>query len=95
MSRQLLCVTCASEFHLHSEDAANGMKMRKVHIKEAKRPEKLEVRIQAGEEEHVIPVPILVCDHCNDEIPEGTPAVAVTIWEASGEPEDWEKEYSR
>lgn len=95
MSRQLLCVTCASEFNLHSEDVANGMKMRKVHINETKRPDRHEIVISDGETTHRIPAPILVCDHCNDEIPEGTPAVAVTVWEASGEPENWEKEYSR
>ena len=92
MSRQLLCPACSSDFHLHPEDVENGIKMRKVHIK-AKRPENLEIRINAGNETHTIPVPILVCDHCNEEIKEGSPAVAVTLYEGQ-EPENWESEYS-
>ena len=92
MSRQLLCIPCANEFHLHPEDVANGIKMRKVHIT-AKRPENLEIRVSDGKETTVIPVPILVCDHCNEEIKEGAPAVAVTLYEGQ-EPENWESEYS-
>jgi hypothetical protein len=37
-----------------------------------------------------------VCDLCNDTIPDGSPAVAVTMWRSDREetPGNWEKEYS-
>ena len=94
MSRQLLCPACAQEFNLHPEDKANGIKIRKVEIQSARRPPNLQIRIKAGNETTIIPVPVIVCDHCNDEIPEGSKAVGVTMWgKDQEEPEPWEKEY--
>ena len=54
--------------------------MRKVKFI-AIRPEGMEITITAGDEVSHIPVPHLVCDLCNDYIPNGSPAIAITMWD--------------
>lgn len=94
--RNLLCKTCAAKFTLHPEDERDGWQMRKVPIV-CKRPADLHITIiHAGGQERT-EVPVLVCDTCNDELPDGTACVAVTMWKEGDEIEigNWEKEYSQ
>lgn len=70
------------------------MKIRKVNIN-AKKPHNHGVTIGNDQIKHWVPYDMLVCDHCNVQIKDGSPAVAVTLWEAPGEPDNWEKEYSQ
>lgn len=39
--------------------------------------------------------PTVVCDYCNDELPNGTEVIALTMWRPAREPEpeNWEAEY--
>lgn len=92
MSRKLLCPACGQDYNLHPLDESDGFKLRKIHIT-AKRPENLAIRVQAGVETTVIPVPFLVCDLCNAKIEDGSPAVATTMW-LGEEPESWESQYA-
>lgn len=93
--RSILCPTCAEKFHEHPDDVAEGWRMRKVHIK-VKRPTdgSHQISILSGGTEEIIPVPMVVCDHCNTELPDGTDAVAVSMWQGV-DPGNWEKEYSQ
>jgi hypothetical protein len=99
MIRKLLCVDCGHAFEIHPQDAADGFQMRKVNLT-ARKPENMNIEIHAtggpGPDEHqTIPVNELVCDHCNDSIPNGHEAVAVTMWDKNREetPGDWEQSY--
>lgn len=98
--RAIYCPNCASQFHIHPEDERDGWKMRKVNIK-AKVPTDGSHRIEISvgfpgdnEPTDVIPVLMIVCDQCNDEIPEGADAVAVSMWRPGDEMTDWEKAYT-
>lgn len=81
---------------LHPEDVADGWRMRRRTIDKAKRHDHHQIEIHVvGEPASIIPVPVLVCDFCNDEIPVGDRAVAVTMWQLpEGEPGDWEREFT-
>lgn len=94
MTRYILCPECGGKFKLHPEDHTKGFTMRKIPII-ARKPENLEIVIHMSIVTEKIPVTILVCDHCNVSIPDGSPAMAVTLWneEVEGEPGNWEQEY--
>ena len=85
-------MNCASKFKLHSEDEENGMTLHKVPIL-AKLPPELFITITAGGQVDKIKVTQLVCDFCNDAIPDGSPAVAATISSPDHPYEHWESEY--
>jgi len=98
MIRNLFCHECRERMELHPEDIVHGWKMRRVTIEKAKVPDHHQIEIHAGDQPvHIIPVPMLVCDGCNDEIPVGGKAVAVTMWQASqeDEPGNWEEEFTQ
>lgn len=93
--RSILCPDCSKSFALHPSDAADGWHMRKVEIK-VKVPTDGSHRITVMAGDKVVsdtPVPIIVCDHCNDEIPEGQPGICVSMWQGTDELEDWERKY--
>lgn len=95
--RSILCPDCSSRFHMHPEDAADGWHMRKVEIK-AKVPTDGSHRIEimsGSNPATVIPVPLIVCDHCNDEIPEGSTGICVSMWRGQDEPDNWEQNYNQ
>ena len=87
MIRRLYCEKCGQRKPIHPEDARNGWHQRFVTFK-ATKPENLAITVN----ETMISVPPLVCDGCNVEIPDGTTAVANTMWQGP-EPEQWETEY--
>lgn len=92
MTRYLACPKCGQEFKLHEADAAGGWKIRKIEIK-ANKPEDMNIEFHVqGEPTKLIPVTTLVCDLCNEEIKNGSPAIAITLWQGK-EPERWEVEY--
>lgn len=93
MSRQLLCETCGAKHSgpLCQEDMDDGIKSRTVRLL-AKRPDNLNIEIITDTSRQVIPVTELVCDFCNDEIKDGQPCVALTLYQGD-EPEAWESEY--
>jgi hypothetical protein len=35
----------------------------------------------------------LICDHCGQPIPDGSPAIAYTAWRYGQEPRRWENDY--
>lgn len=93
--RSILCPDCAKTFTMHPSDAADGWHMRKVEIK-AKVPTDGSHRITVMAGNEIVsdtPVPCIVCDHCNDEIPEGSPGICVSMWRGNEEPENWERNY--
>lgn len=79
---------------MHPEDAELGFKIRKTRIAAVKAPPELCIKISDGVNEETIPVPELVCDHCNAALPDGSPAVAVSMWR-DGELAEWEHEYTQ
>ena len=99
MIRYILCPACAATFNLHSEeeDIADGWSMRKVPIK-AKRPDNHQIVITAGAETNIIPVPVMVCDLGNEELPEHSDCVAVSMWRSGRgeyEPAEWWHEFAQ
>ena len=96
-SAYITCVPCGEKHQLHPDDIPGGWKMRKVRINPTK-PEGMEITVSSGngpedmKVESRIPVPHLVCDMCNVTIPDGTPAMAITMWNGQ-EPPQWENEY--
>ena len=92
MSRKLLCPPC-------------GVKMRRIaerYPEEGARfvdgtvilqsPGDITITSSAGRE--VTHVPVCVCDDCNEKLPVGAPATAVTMWaEGRTEPPAWETDY--
>jgi hypothetical protein len=88
MKRDILCPACGEKSELHPLDKHHGFKQRKVAIS-ARRPEDHGIWIN----DKFIPHANMNCDHCNEVILEGAPAVAVTIWNGPTEPPNWEKEY--
>lgn len=80
---------------MHPQDAADGWHMRKMKIK-VKVPTDGSHRIQVFAGDSMVsdtPVHIIVCDHCSDEIPDGSAGVAVSVWQGQDEPENWERNY--
>src|ERR1035437_5815073 len=92
MTRELLCMDCAPKFKLHEDDASNGMTLHKVSIR-AKLPPELFIEITAGGKTDKFKVTQLVCDLCNEAIPNGSIAVAATISSPDHPYEPWESEY--
>lgn len=94
--RYILCPTCAANFKEHPDDTREGWLIRRKEIK-AKVPDDGSHRITiiaGGETVHDEQVPIIACDLCNAEIPEGSPATCVTMWQGQ-EPENWEERYDQ
>lgn len=96
MIRYIFCEKCKDRMsNVHQEDIDNGWRDRRVRIERSKTPVNHHIEIVAGPERQIIPVPILVCDGCNDQIETGTPAIAVTMWQSpDDEPENWEEEFT-
>lgn len=98
MIRKIYCPRCAEVYiqpELPAEDVADGWQQRSKRIL-AKKPSEHNIEVTdlgAGTTE-VIPVPVLVCDFCNDQINDGDDAVAWTMWRGT-EPENWEAEYTQ
>lgn len=95
--RSILCPSCSAKFTMHREDSADGWHMRKVEIK-VKVPTDGSHRIQIFADDNMVsdtPVPVILCDHCNDEIPEGNTGICVSMWRGEDEPGNWEQGYSQ
>lgn len=99
MVRTLLCEKCGVLTPMHPEDVAEGWKRRRIHGL-AKKPAihqiKTITKMPGGESKTTVEgLPILICDDCCQELPDGTPAIAVTMWreDKEGPPLDWESEY--
>ena len=92
MIQYLCCSMCGGDYKLHPMDVESGLKMRKVEGK-AHRPKVHQIKVIVdGQEESVTDVPVLLCDLCNEVIPDGTQAVALTMWRGP-EPDRWEGTY--
>ena len=96
-ARFLLCPACKDSLDLHPADRRNGFQQRRVEIAEARRPPGLARQSRTITDGHVEivreDVPVLKCDACYADIPDGTPATAVTHWRGPVTPDPWEKEY--
>ena len=92
MIRRLYCKTCADKTakELPGEDKAEGRIQRFVNLR-IKRPKEHHVEITnfATGNVHRVEIPELVCDFCNQQLPNGTEAVAWTMWRGE-EPGKWE-----
>lgn len=95
MRRDLYCRKCASNRQLHPDDVRDGYVTRQVPVI-AKLPPNLYIEVgpMDGPRDKIL-VTELVCDLCNDAIPNGTVAMAITTWNIhrEGTPVEWEKEY--
>jgi hypothetical protein len=91
--RAIYCPACAQEFNIHPEDIRDGWKLRRTPIKVHRPEQGHEIIIKSGDETSVIQCPMVVCDACNCELPEGTDAFGITMYKGQ-EPDMWEREYS-
>ena len=94
MVRQILCLRCGEKSQLAKEDIANGWKLRKVEGNIQKPKELLmEITGTDGFYERT-DFPVVHCDHCSVELPNGSKAVAITQWRSKeSAPGFWESEY--
>lgn len=94
MSRNLYCPKCGERSlqPMHPEDAAMGFHRRRVHLK-AKKPAEhfMEIIDDTGTKRQYLAA--LACDGCGVYIPDGSDAVAVTMWRGDNEIGAWEQEY--
>lgn len=96
MTRNIYCPKCAPRFSaLHPEDVAVGFKLRVVEMPAVKKPEEHGFTITSAEGSQYESLSSIRCDACNADIADGSPAVGVTMWRPSREPEprNWEGEY--
>jgi hypothetical protein len=95
MSRQILCEKCAAGYSLHPEDAAAGWLFLKIWLR-VKKPEVHQTKMTTLEPgkvtEEIHDIPSIRCDLCGADIPDGTRAAAVTMYQA-GQVGEWEDEY--
>ena len=109
MSRRILCQSCGDKWKPHPEDTRQGWRIRVVHVS-LKKPEDHSVTVVTGmtSDELIslmakgVPkgrgkttqLPEIYCDKCGEVVPEGTVALAVTMWrDEQGEIGNWEQEY--
>lgn len=90
MSREIICEACHSKAgdNLHAEDKASGWHKRSVKLI-AKKPEDHAITINGKKQPQM---ETLRCDHCGEPIPDGTKAVAITMWRGSPIG-NWEQEF--
>lgn len=98
-TRYILCSKCSQRMQLHPEDERMGFKQRRVEIPGVKTPPGLARQVTTyGDDGHVsverTELTSLVCDGCNDPVPDGTPVTAVTLYRGP-EPEPWEEAYGQ
>lgn len=93
MTRLILCAQCAAKHpSIHPEDAAIGFKRRMVRGI-GKKPDNHAIEIfSAGKRLSRTDIPSLLCDCCNEDLPDGSEIVCVTMWRGA-EPGGWEDEY--
>lgn len=95
MKREILCPDCAANLPLalDVEDRANGFTFRTVALDGVKTPPNHGIEINGKRET----LSAIHCDRCNETIPDGSPAVAVTTWNTNreGEPRAWEGQYEQ
>jgi hypothetical protein len=87
MTRYILCKPCGLKFKLDPEDVETGWHLRKV-TGVGQKPADHAIKVN----DRRIDIPSLLCDHCNDELPNGSAVIAVTMWRGA-EPGTWETEY--
>lgn len=101
MTRRILCQSCyRKRGPMHPEDVLMGWTQRFVRGKAHKPPEH-NVKFYSGENMESLKLTetrelsTLVCDTCNEPIPDSSEAVAITMWrpQVEAEPGEWEKEY--
>lgn len=98
MIQRIYCYDCGQNHPpLDPEDELDGWKMRKVNIAQVKKPSVHQIIVTShpSGEKKVTDLQSLICDFCNAQIPDGSPALAVTMWRTAVEPGPWEKEYSQ
>jgi hypothetical protein len=94
MIRKLHCEKCGTKAYVpcDPEDYAAGWRVRAVWLK-ARKPEVHQIKVlTANQPAQVIDLPMLHCDHCNNEIKNGDRSVAITMWRGP-EPRAWESEF--
>lgn len=98
MTRRILCKECGHGWDLHSEDRARGVQMRANWITLGAVPAGHGMTIIA---EGGLPVrealSSIHCDLCNNKLPAGERAIAVTTWRSEREPEpdSWEDQFGK
>lgn len=109
MSRRILCPTCGDKWKPHPEDTRMGWRIRTVHLSLKKpddhsvtvvsdmTPEEMMEFVTKGAPQgrgKTTQLPEIYCDKCGEVVPEGTVALAVTMWrEEQGKIGNWEQEY--
>lgn len=90
MKRDILCANCGAAYRPHPADTAMGFRVRFVKLS-IRKPEKHGIT-ENGEFQ---PLATIVCDHCGASIVDGSPAVALTMWNTNreGTPGLWEHEF--
>lgn len=95
MSRRILCQSCGYNWQPHPQDVKEGWQHRAVHLS-INRPSDHSVTVITGMTTdeliefatkgaprgrgQVTPLPSIFCDTCGNEIPDGSVALAVSMW---------------
>jgi hypothetical protein len=94
MKREILCVICGAQrsARLHPDDAAAGFDQRSTLIEAVKVPKGHGLTVNGD----FSPMKNIRCDRCDSVIDDGSPAVALTMWNTNreAEPRLWETEYA-
>jgi hypothetical protein len=87
--RRIYCYPCGQQWPgLAPEDIANHWQSRTVPLI-AQKPAEHFIKIDGVRSD----LSSLICDHCGQPIPDGSPAVAYTAWRYGQEPRRWENDY--
>lgn len=78
MSRRIICEACVAKrgTAMHPEDVANGLHQRLVKII-ARKPADHAIEVIGESRTQLLSI---ICDGCGNPIPDGAPAVCVTVW---------------
>ena len=91
MSRQILCKSCGDKWKMHPEDVQAGWQFRMVHLS-IKKPDDHGIGLPGDGYFARENLPSIICDTCGTEIPDGTIALAVSMWRESWMI-PWEEKY--
>lgn len=91
MSRRILCKECGAKWKPHPQDVRDGWQYRAVHLV-VKKPDDHSMTLITDDAITTSKLPDIYCDSCGDAVPNGSVALAVTMWR-DGEIAEWEGGY--
>lgn len=91
--RHLICLTCKDEF-VKNYEKEDGWNVRITTGVVKKSTEHFMTILGSGKEER-IDIPVLVCDHCNAKLEDGTKAATLHMYRSGQlcDPNPWEQDF--